>query len=129
MCSNLPSRTTREAQHKHDEQAEGTHHQPSGSVQHHQGELQRCATDEIRAVTPELGELPTQTSRKNSMESHSLGILPGMVSLFHVLDGNKDFADEASQQSISNHQRESVPLVSCCTDSRDKLFAVGQLRI
>uniref|UniRef100_A0A8B9FKT0 Centrosomal protein 63 n=1 Tax=Amazona collaria TaxID=241587 RepID=A0A8B9FKT0_9PSIT len=116
-------RATREAQHKHDEQAERTHRQPGGSVQHHQGELQRCGTDEIRSVTPEMGELPTQTSRKNSMESHSLGILPGMVSLFHVVDGNKDFADEASQQSISNHQRESVPLYPLPTSSVGSIAA------
>lgn len=110
-------KTTREAQHKHDEQAERTHREPDGSVQHHQGEPQRWGTDEIRTVTPETGELPTQSSRKNSMDSLSLGTLPGMVSLFHVLDGNKDFADEASQQSISNHQRESVPLVRCCIEA------------
>ncbi|KAM4658952.1 centrosomal protein of 63 kDa isoform 2-T2 [Amazona ochrocephala] len=116
-------RATREAQHKHDEQAERTHRQPGGSVQHHQGELQRCGTDEARSVTPEMGELPTQTSRKNSMESHSLGILPGMVSLFHVVDGNKDFADEASQQSISNHQRESVPLYPLPTSSVGSIAA------
>ncbi|KAM9009167.1 centrosomal protein of 63 kDa isoform 1-T1 [Ara ararauna] len=116
-------RATREAQHKRDEQAERTHCQPGGSVQHHQGELQRCGTDEIRSVTPEMGELPAQTSRKSSMESHSLGILPGMVSLFHVVDGNKDFADEASQQSISNHQRESVPLYPLPTSSVGSIAA------
>ncbi|XP_057284972.1 centrosomal protein of 63 kDa isoform X2 [Pezoporus wallicus] len=122
-AKDVQHRTTREAQHKHDEQAERAHRQPGGSVQHHQGELQRCGTDEIRTVTPEMGELPTQTSRKNSMESHSLGILPGMVSLFHVLDGNKDFADEASQQSISNHQRESVPLYPLPTASVGSIAA------
>ncbi|KAM9543641.1 centrosomal protein of 63 kDa isoform 2-T3 [Guaruba guarouba] len=116
-------RATREAQHKHDEQGERAHRQPGGSVQHHQGELQRCGTDETRSVTPEMGELPAQTSRKSSMESHSLGILPGMVSLFHVVDGNKDFADEASQQSISNHQRESVPLYPLPTSSVGSIAA------
>ncbi|XP_062462487.1 centrosomal protein of 63 kDa isoform X2 [Pezoporus occidentalis] len=122
-AKDVQHRTTQEAQHKHNEQAERAHRQPGGSVQHHQGELQRCGTDEIRTVTPEMGELPTQTSRKNSMESHSLGILPGMVSLFHVLDGNKDFADEASQQSISNHQRESVPLYPLPTASVGSIAA------
>ncbi|XP_030349987.1 centrosomal protein of 63 kDa isoform X2 [Strigops habroptila] len=116
-------KTTREAQHKHDEQAERTHREPDGSVQHHQGEPQRWGTDEIRTVTPETGELPTQSSRKNSMDSLSLGTLPGMVSLFHVLDGNKDFADEASQQSISNHQRESVPLYPLPTASVGSIAA------
>ncbi|XP_065531224.1 centrosomal protein of 63 kDa isoform X4 [Lathamus discolor] len=122
-AKDVQHRTTREAQHKHDEQTETTHHQPGGSVQHHQGELQRCGTDEIRSVTPEMGEVPTRTSRKNSMDSHSSGILPGMVSLFHVLDGNKDFADEASQQSISNHQRESVPLYPLPTASVGSIAA------
>ncbi|KFQ47755.1 Centrosomal protein of 63 kDa [Nestor notabilis] len=116
-------RTTREAQHKHDEQAERTHRQPDRSVQHHQGEPQRWGTDEIRTVTPETGELPTHTTRKNSIESLSLGTLPGMVSLFHVLDGNKDFAEEASQQSISNHQRESVPLYPLPTASVGSIAA------
>ncbi|XP_012982928.2 centrosomal protein of 63 kDa isoform X1 [Melopsittacus undulatus] len=122
-AKDVQHRTTQEAQHKHDEQAERTHRQPGGSVQHHQGELQRCGTDEIRTVTPEMGEVHTQTSRKNSMESHSLGILPGMVSLFHVLDGDKDFADKASQQSISNHQRESVPLYPLPTASVGSIAA------
>lgn len=112
MCSNLPSRTTWEAQHKHDKQAERIYHKPDGTVQHHQGEPQRWGAAEIGAVTPEMGELPTQTTKKNSMESLALGALLGTDSLLYVLDGNKDFADEASKQSISNRQRESVPLVS-----------------
>ncbi|NXN59496.1 CEP63 protein, partial [Rynchops niger] len=103
-------RTTREAQHKHDEQAERIHHKPDGTVQHHQGEPQRWEAAEMGTVSPETGELPTHTSRKNSTESLAMGTLLGTDSLLHVLDGNKDFADEASKQSISNHQRESVPL-------------------
>ncbi|NXJ49165.1 CEP63 protein, partial [Spizaetus tyrannus] len=102
-------RTTWEAQHKHDEQAERIYHKPDGTVQHHQGEPQRWGAAEVGTVTPEMGELPTQTTKKNCMESLALGALLGMDSLLHVLDGNKDFADEASKQSISNHQRESVP--------------------
>lgn len=114
MCSNLPSRTTRETQHKHDEQAEKIHHKPDGTVQQHQGEPQRWGAAETGTVTPETGELPTQTSRKNSTESLALGASLGTDSLLCMLDGNKDFADEASKQSISNHHRESVPLVSSC---------------
>lgn len=117
MCSNLPSRTTREEQHKHDEQAERIHHKPDGTVKHLQGESQRWEAAETGTVTPETGELPTQTSTKNCMESLALGALLGTDSLLHVLDGNKDFADEASKQSISNHQRESVPLVSSCIEA------------
>lgn len=117
MCSNLPSRTTREAQHKHDEQAERIHHKPDGTVQHHQGEPQRWGAAETGTVSPETGELPTHTSRKNSTESLAMGTSLGTDSLLHVLDGNKDFADEASKQSTSNHQRESVPLVSGCVEA------------
>ncbi|NWT36539.1 CEP63 protein, partial [Chroicocephalus maculipennis] len=110
-------RTTREAQHKHDEQAERIHHKPDGTVQHHQGEPQRWGAAETGTVSPETGELPTHTSRKNSTESLAMGTSLGTDSLLHVLDGNKDFADEASKQSTSNHQRESVPLCPLPTAS------------
>ncbi|XP_069647910.1 centrosomal protein of 63 kDa isoform X1 [Haliaeetus albicilla] len=116
-------KTTWEAQHKHDEKAERIYHKPDGTVQHHQGEPQRWAAAEIGTVTPEMGELPTQTTRKNSMESLALGALLGTDSLLHVLDGNKDFADEASKQSISNHQRESVPLCPLSTASVGSIAA------
>ncbi|KAM6198736.1 centrosomal protein of 63 kDa isoform 2-T2 [Sarcoramphus papa] len=116
-------RTTREEQHKHDEQAERIHHKPDGTVKHLQGESQRWEAAEIGTVTPETGELPTQTSRKNCMESLALGALLGTDSLLHVLDGNKDFADEASKQSVSNHQRESVPLCPLPTASVGSIAA------
>ncbi|KFW06711.1 Centrosomal protein of 63 kDa [Fulmarus glacialis] len=116
-------RTTREAQHKHDKQAERIHHKPDGTIQHHQGEPQRWGAAEIGTVTPETGELPTQTSRKNCTESLALGALLGTDSLLHVLDGKKDFADEASKQSISNHQRESVPLCPLPTASVGSIAA------
>ncbi|XP_052660699.1 centrosomal protein of 63 kDa isoform X2 [Harpia harpyja] len=116
-------RTTWEAQHKHDEQAERIYHKPDGTVQHHQGAPQRWGAAEIGTVTPETGELPTQTTKKNCMESLALGALLGMDSLLHVLDGNKDFADEASKQSISNHQRESVPLCPLPTASVGSIAA------
>lgn len=101
------------------------HHKPDGTIQHHQGEPQRWGAAEIGTVTSETGELPTQTSRKNCMESLALGALLGTDSLLHVLDGNKDFAGEASKQPISNDQRESVPLVSSCIE----VGAIQQLRI
>ncbi|NXK10167.1 CEP63 protein, partial [Herpetotheres cachinnans] len=116
-------RTTWEAQQKHDEQAERIHHKPDGTVQQHQGEPQRWGAAEIGTVTPKTGELPTQTSRKNWTESLALGALLGMDSLLHVLDGNKDSADEASEQSISSHQRESVPLCPLPTASVGSIAA------
>ena len=85
---------------------------PDGTVQHYQREFQSWGAAETGTVTPEMGELPAQTSRKNSMEPLALDALLGMDSLLHELDGNKDF--EASKQSTSNNQRESVPLVSGC---------------
>ncbi|XP_074010247.1 centrosomal protein of 63 kDa isoform X1 [Numenius arquata] len=114
-------RTTREAQHKHDAQAERIHHEPDGTVQHHQGEPQGWGAAETRTVTPETGELSTPTSRKNSTESLALGASLGTDFLLHVLGGNKDFADEASKQPISNHQRESVPLCPLPTASVDSI--------
>lgn len=51
------------------------------------------------------------------MESLASCALLETDSLLHGLDGNKDIADEASKQSISNHQRESVPLVSSCIEA------------
>ncbi|NXW31646.1 CEP63 protein, partial [Phaetusa simplex] len=116
-------RTTWEAQHKHDEQAEGIHHKPDGTVQHHQGEPQRWGAAETGTVSPETGELPAHTSRKNSTESLAMGASVGTDSLLHVLDGNKDFADEASKQSTSNHQRESVPLCPLPTASVGSIAA------
>ncbi|XP_026711279.1 centrosomal protein of 63 kDa isoform X2 [Athene cunicularia] len=116
-------RTTREAQHKHDEQAERIHHRADWTVQHHQGEPRRCGAAEIGTVTPETGELPTQSSKNNSMESLALGTWLGTDPLLHVLDGNQDFADEASKQSVSDHQRESVPLCPFPTASVGSIAA------
>ncbi|NXI98611.1 CEP63 protein, partial [Psophia crepitans] len=116
-------RTTGEAQHKCDEQAERIHHKPAGTVQHHQGEPQRWGAAEAGAVTPETGELSTQTSRKNCMESLALGALLETDSLLHELDGNKDFADEASKQSVPSDQRESVPLCPLPTASVGSIAA------
>ncbi|KAM6326564.1 centrosomal protein of 63 kDa isoform 3-T3 [Podargus strigoides] len=116
-------RATWEAQHKHDEQAERIHHQPDGTAQHHQGEPQRRGSAEMGAVTPEVGELPSQAGRKSCMESLALGALLGTDPLLHVLDGDKDFADEASKQSMSNDQRESVPLCPLPTSSVGSIAA------
>ncbi|NWW54226.1 CEP63 protein, partial [Pedionomus torquatus] len=111
-------RTTGEAQHKHDAQAEGRHHEPDGTVQH-QGEPQRRGAAETGTVTPEIGELPTPTSRRSFTESLALGASLGTDLLLCVLDGNSDFADEASKQPLANHQRESVPLCPLPTTSVD----------
>ncbi|NXS98867.1 CEP63 protein, partial [Jacana jacana] len=112
-------RMTREAQHKHDARAERIDHEPDGTVQHHQGEPQRWGVAETRTVTPETGELPALTSRKNSTESLALGASLGTGFLVRGLDGNKDYADEASKQPIANHQREPVPLCPLPTSSVD----------
>ncbi|NXG76411.1 CEP63 protein, partial [Baryphthengus martii] len=101
-------RTTQEAQHKHDEQAERIHPKPDRTVQHPQGEPQGLGTAELGTVTPETGELPSQTPRKNCTESFPSATFLGTDCLLHELGGNKDFADEASKQSVSNQQRESV---------------------
>ncbi|NXY45668.1 CEP63 protein, partial [Ceuthmochares aereus] len=83
-----------EAQLKHDER-----HKPDGTLQHQAGEPQRCGAAETGTVSPEKGEQPTQTGRKNCSESLALGALHGMDSVLHALDNDKDFADEASKQS------------------------------
>lgn len=63
-------------------------------------------------MTPEVGEAPAQSSSKNCKESRAQ---LAAESVLHVVDENKDFADEASKQPVSNHHRESVFLVSSCT--------------
>ncbi|NWU07734.1 CEP63 protein, partial [Cephalopterus ornatus] len=113
-------RTAREAQHMQDEQAARIHLQPDGTAQHHHGEPQRCGSAETGPVPPEMGEPPSQTSRKNYQESPAvLGAEPSL----HAVDGNKDFADEASKQPVSNHQRESVPLCPLPTASVGSIAA------
>ncbi|XP_069720824.1 centrosomal protein of 63 kDa isoform X4 [Phaenicophaeus curvirostris] len=93
-AKDVQCRTTQEAQLRHDE-----HHKPDGALQHHPGEPQRCGAAEMGTVTPERDEQPTQTGRENCSESLALGALLGTDSVLHVLDNNKDFADEASKQS------------------------------
>ncbi|NXH17741.1 CEP63 protein, partial [Bucco capensis] len=116
-------RTSQEAQHKHHEEAERLCHKPDKTVPHHQREPQTWGATEVRTVTPEMDELPTQASRKNCTEPCALGTSLQTDSLLHVLDGNKDFADEASKQSMSNHQRESMPLCALPTDSVESIVA------
>ncbi|NXW59222.1 CEP63 protein, partial [Eurystomus gularis] len=116
-------RTSQEAQPKDDEQAEKIHHKPGGTVQHHQGEPQKWEAAGIGTVPPDTGELPTQTSRKNCVESPASDALLGMDSLLHTLDVNQDFADEASEQSTLNHRRESVPLCLLPTASVGSIAA------
>ncbi|NXO00716.1 CEP63 protein, partial [Rhinopomastus cyanomelas] len=110
-------RRARDSQQKRDEQVETTCHNPDGAVRHQEGELQEWGAAEIRTVTPETGEVPSQTSRKDGMGPPTSSASLGMDSLLHGLDGNKDFPDEASEQFISNHQRESVPLSPLPTTS------------
>ncbi|NXK35082.1 CEP63 protein, partial [Piprites chloris] len=113
-------RTAREAQHMQDEQAARIHLQPDGTAQHRHGEPQRCGAAETGSVLPEVGESPPQTSRENCQESPALlGAEPSL----HVVDGNKDFADEASKQPVWNHQRESGPLCPLPTASVGSIAA------
>ncbi|KFW73952.1 Centrosomal protein of 63 kDa [Phalacrocorax carbo] len=133
VCQDEPEGTAQQMQDKepeatdmhyrHDEQAERIHHEPDGTIQRHRGEPQRWGTAEKGTVTPETGELPTQTSGKSCMDSLTLGALLGTDSLLHVLDGNKESADETSKQSISNDQRESVPLCPLPTASVGSIAA------
>ncbi|XP_035400670.1 centrosomal protein of 63 kDa isoform X2 [Cygnus atratus] len=122
-------RTTRESQHKHDEQTEKTHHKPDKIIQHHQGEPQGWKIQplpaEMGAVIPETGELTTQTSRKGCLESPTLApdSLQGTDSLLLVLDDSKGFPDGASKKCISNHQQESVPLCPLPTASVGSIAA------
>ncbi|NXL69905.1 CEP63 protein, partial [Leptocoma aspasia] len=95
----------REAQHEQDEHTGRTRLQPDRTDQHHHRDSQRCGAAETGAVTPEMGEPPSQSSSKNCKES--LAWL-GAESVLHVVDENKDFADEASKQPVLNHHRESV---------------------
>ncbi|NWV14738.1 CEP63 protein, partial [Ptilonorhynchus violaceus] len=112
--------TAREAQHEQDEHTERIHLQPGRSAQHQHGEPQRCGAAETGTVTPETGEPPSQSSRKNCKESRAW---LGAQSLLHVVDGNKDFADEASKQPASNHHRESVSLCPLPTASVGSIAA------
>ncbi|NXF92249.1 CEP63 protein, partial [Eubucco bourcierii] len=103
-------RATQDLQHKRDQQAKGTHHKPQENAQHQQGGAQKWEAAEMRSMPPEVDELPSHSSRKSGMEPFSVGTLLGTDSLCPVLDGNKDSADEAPEQSNSQQQRPSVPL-------------------
>ncbi|NXY57101.1 CEP63 protein, partial [Callaeas wilsoni] len=113
-------RPAREAQHEQDERAGRTHLQPDRTAQHHHRESQRCGAAETGTVTPETGEPPSQSSSKNCKESRAL---LGAESVLHVVDENKDFADEASKQPASNHHRESVFLCPLPTASVGSIAA------
>ncbi|KAM6258381.1 centrosomal protein of 63 kDa [Porphyrio hochstetteri] len=110
------SRTAGDTQHEPEEQAEGIHHELDGTIQHHKGEPQRT-------VTPETGELPTLSNGRNPVESLALGTSLGTDPLLHVLDGNKDFADDTSQQPIPKDQREALPLSLLPTASLGSIAA------
>ncbi|NXP31243.1 CEP63 protein, partial [Leiothrix lutea] len=109
-----------EAQHKQDEHAGGTHLQPDRIAQHHHRDSQGCGGAEAGAVTPEMGEAPSQSSSKNCKESRAQ---LAAESVLHVVDENKDFADEASKQPASNHHRESAFLCPLPTASVGSIAA------
>ncbi|KFP82692.1 Centrosomal protein of 63 kDa [Acanthisitta chloris] len=95
--------------------------EPKGTAQQGQGGEPETRDVQYRgAVSPETGEPPSQTSRKNCKESPAL---LGAESLHHVGDENKDSADEASKQPVSSHQRESVPLCPLPTASVGSIAA------
>ncbi|XP_005529596.1 PREDICTED: centrosomal protein of 63 kDa isoform X1 [Pseudopodoces humilis] len=113
-------RTAQETQHEHDEHTARTHLQPDRTAQHHNRDSQRCGAAETGAVSPEMGEPPSQSSSKNCKESRAR---LGAESVLHVVDENKDFADEASKQPASNHHRESVFLCPLPTASVGSIAA------
>ncbi|NWI91838.1 CEP63 protein, partial [Pitta sordida] len=120
QARDVQSRMAQEAQHKQDEQAARIHLQPGGTGQHHHREPQRCGAAETGPVTPEVGDPPSQTIRKSCRESCALlGAEPALP----IVDENKEFADEASQQPVSNHQRESVPVCPLPTASVGSIAA------
>lgn len=130
---NLPSRTAREAQHEQDEHSGGTHLQPDRTAQHQHRDSQKCGAAETGTVTPEVGEPPSQSSSKNCKESRAQ---LAVETVLHVVDENKDFADEAFKQPASNHHRESVFLVSscagasCCSIAENRAgFSSGKRRL
>ncbi|XP_063264683.1 centrosomal protein of 63 kDa isoform X3 [Prinia subflava] len=113
-------RTAQEAQHEQDEHTEGTHLQPDRTAQHHHRDSHKCGAAETGTVTPEVGEPPSQSSSKNCKESRAqLAVEP----VLHVVDENKDSADEASKQPASNHHRESVFLCPLPTASVGSIAA------
>ncbi|NXF99226.1 CEP63 protein, partial [Sakesphorus luctuosus] len=120
QARDVQHRTAREAQNVQGDHAARIHLQPAGTAQHHYEEPQRCGAAEAGPVPPEVGEPPSQTSRRNCEESHAL---VGAEPSCHVVDENKGFADEASKQPVSNHQRESVPLCPLPTASVGSIAA------
>ncbi|KAM4894829.1 centrosomal protein of 63 kDa isoform 2-T2 [Sylvia borin] len=113
-------RAVQEAQHEQDEHTGGTLLQPDRTAQHHHRDSQKCGAAETGTVTPEMGEAPSQSSSKNCKESHAQ---LAAESVLHMVDENKDFADEASKQPASNHHRESVFLCPLPTASVGSIAA------
>ncbi|NXQ29547.1 CEP63 protein, partial [Alaudala cheleensis] len=111
-------RTAQEARHEQDEHTVGTHLQPDRTAGHHHRDSQRSGAAETGAVSPKMGEPPSQSSSKNCKESRAQ---LGAESVLH--DENKDFADEASKQPASNHPRESVFLCPLPTASVGSIAA------
>ncbi|XP_014374179.1 centrosomal protein of 63 kDa isoform X12 [Alligator sinensis] len=102
---NVECRGPQEPQHKHKEETRKLQANFDKSSQHHKEELQGLKAQHLSAETgtasASAGEQSPQISRKNSLESLSSDSLP---------DVNKDFTDEASRESVSSRQRESVLL-------------------
>ncbi|XP_077039874.1 centrosomal protein of 63 kDa isoform X3 [Agelaius phoeniceus] len=110
----------REAQHEQDEHTGSTHLQPDRTAQHHHRHSQRCEAAETGAVTPEMGEPPSQSSSRNCKEPRAW---LGMESVLHVVHENKDSAEEASKQPALNQHRESVVLCPLPTASVGSIAA------
>ncbi|XP_054022827.1 centrosomal protein of 63 kDa [Dryobates pubescens] len=103
-------RTTQDPQHEQEQQAERAHHKPEENGQHQHGGAQEWEAAGMRSVSPEVGELQSQSSRRDCREPLAVGTLLGTDSVLHVLEGKKDSAEEAAVQPGSQHQRASVPL-------------------
>uniref|UniRef100_A0A7M4ESD9 Centrosomal protein 63 n=1 Tax=Crocodylus porosus TaxID=8502 RepID=A0A7M4ESD9_CROPO len=94
-----------EPQHKRKEESRKLQANFDESSQHHKEELQGLKAQHLSAATEtasaSAGGQSPPISRKSSLESLSSDSLP---------DVNTDFTDEASRESVSSRQRESVLL-------------------
>ncbi|XP_019368523.1 PREDICTED: centrosomal protein of 63 kDa isoform X7 [Gavialis gangeticus] len=98
-------RGPQEPQHKYKEESRKLQANFDESSQHHKDELQGLKAQHLSAATgtasASAGGQSPPISRNSSLESVSSDSLP---------DVNKDFTDEASRESVSSRQRESVLL-------------------
>ncbi|XP_032625683.1 centrosomal protein of 63 kDa isoform X9 [Chelonoidis abingdonii] len=108
------SRRTQELQHKHEEERRKLQARLEKTIQHYKGVIQTLKAQHVSpgmgAVSGAAGGLSPHISRSSSKESLSSDSLLGAEPLPPVLDGEQDFTDDASRESVSSQQREIVPL-------------------